>query len=56
MMRSNIGDGASHQITDVSGNASFIGSEGVAKGQPRENADESQQNITQIMDISRNNP
>ena len=26
MMRSNVGDGASHQVTDISGNASFMGS------------------------------
>lgn len=44
MMRSNIGDGASHQVTDVSGNASFMGSEGPQqhKGQIRENVDDSQ--------------
>ena len=45
MMRSNVGDGASHQVTDISGNASFMGSADGGpnkKGQGRGDADESQ--------------
>ena len=57
-VRSNGGDGggASHQVTDISGNASFLGSEAGQnlKGKAKEIAEESQ-NTTQAMDMSRNN-
>ena len=55
MMRSNIGEG---QVTDISGNASFMGSAdgGTHKGgQNPKDIDDSQHNTTHVMDNSRNN-
>lgn len=58
MMRSNVGDGGG-QVTDISGNASFMGSADGGtqlKGQHLKETDESQLNTTHIMmDNSRNN-